>query len=260
MNALSDLLARHRSIRAFKPDPVAPELVEQVATEALAGASSSGNLNSVSVVLTRDPSRKQQLYELHSRQAMVLQAPLVVTVCADWWRTRQWLAARGARDNFDNFIGYHVAAFDAMILAQNMALGFESRGLGICYLGTTLYAMREIADLLELPETCVPVTTLVVGHPDESPPQRDRLPTSAWLHEETYRAPTGADIDAAYAERERRGWARYQAIPELRDLMAQHGIASLAEFYTSKVKYDPDLHRRLSGEIRELLEDKRFLP
>ena len=60
-----------------------------------------------------------------------------------------------------------MAAFDAIILAQNVCLGFEPHGLGICYMGTTLHSMRAIADFLELPDTCLPVTTIVVGHPDE---------------------------------------------------------------------------------------------
>ena len=51
------------------------------------------------------------------------------------------------------------AGHDAMIVAQNACLGFEARGLGICYMGTTLFRMAEIADLLQLPETVAPVTT-----------------------------------------------------------------------------------------------------
>ncbi|MEK7315246.1 MAG: nitroreductase family protein, partial [Candidatus Eisenbacteria bacterium] len=213
---LSALLSGHRSIRSYKPDAIDPALVQEVCGEAIAGASSSGNLNSISIVLTRDPEKKRKLYELHFEQEMVLEAPLVVTFCADWFRTREWLRRRGARDNFNNLIGYHVAAFDAMIVAQNVCLGFEARGLGICYMGTTLHSMGEIAALLDLPDTCLPVTTIVVGYPNEDPPKRDRLPLDAFLHDETYRRPTDAELDAIYLQREVRGWARYMAYPELK--------------------------------------------
>jgi nitroreductase len=111
-----------------------------VLEESLAGSSSSGNLNMVSVVRTRDPERKRRLHELHFAQPMVLQAPLVLTFCADSFRTRAWLAQRGARLGFADLISYHVAAFDAIILAQTTALALESHGLGICYLGTTLHS------------------------------------------------------------------------------------------------------------------------
>lgn len=86
MNDLATTLARHRSIRRYRPDPVAPELIEEVCAEALAGGSSSGNLNSVSIILTRDEARRRRLWELHSEQGMILEAPLCITFCADWHR------------------------------------------------------------------------------------------------------------------------------------------------------------------------------
>jgi nitroreductase len=260
MSHLSILLNGHRSIRKYRPGPIDPALVERVCGEAIAGASSSGNLNAVSMVLTRDAERKRRLYELHFEQPMVLEAPLVITFCADWFRTRQWLRRRGARDNFNNLIGYHVAAFDAMILAQNVCLAFEAEGLGICYMGTTLHSMREISEFLELPETCTPVTSIVVGYPAEDPPKRDRLPLTAFLHDEKYHRPTDAELEAIYEQREIRGWARYMAHPELRAKVEALGITSLAQFYTSEAKYDPDEFRVDSDKLRALLEEKHFLP
>ena len=260
MTDVAKLLNGHRSIRSYKPDPIDPALVEQVCGDAIAGASSSGNLNSVTMVLTRDVERKRRLYELHHEQDFVLQAPLVITFCTDWHRTREWLRKRGARDNFNNFIGYHVAAFDAMIVAQNVCLGFEAHGIGICYMGTTLHSMGEIADFLDLPDTCTPVTTIVAGWPAEDPPKRDRLPLNAFLHDETYHRPTDAELDAIYDLREVRGWARYMAYPELKARIEEMGITSLAQFYTSKAKYDPDVFREDSVKLRALLEAKHFLP
>lgn len=259
MSDLPTLLRRHRSIRRYLDTPIDPALIEEVCADALAGGSSSGNLNSVSIVLTRDLERRRRLYELHLQQPMVLEAPLVMTFCADWHRTRTWLRQRGARDNFNNLLGYHVAAYDAMIVAQNVCLGFEARGLGICYMGTTLYSLPELVEFLQLPQTVVPVTTLVAGYPAEDPPKRDRLPVAAILHNETYRASNPEDIDAAYAEREVRGWQRYMAVPEIKERIEAAGIKSLAEFYTSKIKYDPDFFGPKSAEIRALLERQDFM-
>lgn len=256
---LSALLASHRSIRRYRPDPIDPALVERVCLEAIAGSSSSGNLNSVSIVLTKDPERKRRLFELHSQQEMVLQAPLVMTFCADWWRTREWLRLRGARDNFNNLLGYHVGASDAMIVAQSVCLGFENAGLGICYMGTTLFRLREIGEALRLPETCIPVTTIVVGYPAEDPPKRDRLPLKAFLHDETYRMPTQEEIDDVYAEREIRGWDRYMADPELAALAKERGITTLAQFYTSEIKYDPEFFAECSQDILSVLKESGFL-
>lgn len=235
-------------------------MIQEVCAEAIAGASSSGNLNSVTIILTRDEERKKRLYELHSEQPMVLEAPLVVTFCADWFRTREWLRLRGARDNFDNFVGYNVAALDAMIVAQNVVLGFQARGLGICYMGTTLFSMGEIADFLALPDTCVPITTIVVGHPAEDPAKRDRLPARSLVHDEIYQKPSSDDIDAIYKEREVRGWERYMSHPELKQLAEERGITTLAQFYTSEIKYDPVAFRELSDRMMEVLKARHLLP
>jgi len=104
------------------------------------------------------------------------------------------------------------------------------------------------------------VTSIVVGWPAEKVAQRDRLPPAAWIHDERYQRPTTADIDARFGERERRGWDRYRAMgPEMVQRMADHGITSLAQFYTSKIKYDPDQFAQDSAALRALLEERGFL-
>lgn len=255
----SHLLMAHRSIRSYQDKGIDPALVDRVLVESLHGSSSSGNLNMVSVIKTVDVRRKQRLCELHFGQPMVLQAPLVLTFCADSHRTRQWLAQRGARLGFGDFISWHVAGFDAVILAQTTALALESHGLGICYMGTTLHSMGAIADFLECPDHCLPVTSMVVGWPAESPPQRDRLPAAAWIHEERYHRPTASDIDTGFADRERRGRERYLASgPEMAARWAEHGITSLAQYYTSRIKYDPDIFAEDSQALQALLRQRGF--
>jgi nitroreductase len=257
---LSRLLLAHRSIREYQDREIEPDLIDSVLAEALAGSSSSGNLNLVSVVKTRDRERKAHLAELHFGQPMVLQAPLVLTFCADSFRTREWLAQRHARPGFADFISWHVASFDAIILAQTAALAFESHGLGICYMGTTLHSMGAIAEFLEMPGNCLPVTSMVVGWPAEAPARRDRLPAAAWVHDERYQRPSAEQIDQHFSERERRGWERYPAMgEETIARMQAHGITSLAQFYTSKIKYDPDRFAVDSTALLALLEARGFL-
>ncbi len=120
--------------------------------------------------------------------------------------------------------------------------------------------MGDIGGFLELPDTCLPVTTLVVGHPAEDPPKRDRLPFRALVHDEKYSAPTEEELADIYREREVRGWERYMADPELKAKVEELGLTSLAQFYTSTVKYDPDEFRRDSARLRATLEAKHFLP
>ncbi|MCF8169375.1 MAG: nitroreductase family protein [Rhodoferax sp.] len=260
-NTFTHLLNAHRSVRQFEARPVDSQLMDRILQDSLQGSSSSGNLNMVSVIKTQDADRKARLCELHLGQPMVLQAPLVLTFCADTFRTRQWLAQRGARLNFGNLLSYHVAAFDAIILSQTVALSIESYGMGMCYMGTTLHSMTEIADYLECPDHCVPVTSMVVGWPAEQPAQRDRLPGEAWIHHERYQRPSADHIDRLYKDREVKGWSRYRSLGEdLVRRMEELGITSLAQYYTSELKYAPEIFERDSEKLRALLQAKGFLP
>lgn len=260
MQTVAQTLLNHRSIRQFKPDEIPQATLDEVLHEAVVGTSSSGNLNSYSMIVTRDPARKRRLYELHGEQEFVLQAPLVITFCADWHRTRQWLRLREARDNFNNFLGYQVAANEAMLVSQSVTLGFEARGYGICYMGTTLQAMGEIADYLQLPETCLPITTIAVGVPDEQPERRERLPLRAYVHDETYQEPSTAELEDLYQAREESGWQRYMSMPRLRAMCEEGGITSLAQMYTSPYKYDPDAYAATSRRVLDALRGRGFLP
>ena len=76
---------------------------------------------------------------------------------------------RKAVPGYDNFLSFMTAAIDALLAAQNVCIAAEANNLGICYLGTTTYMAQKIIDVLHLPKGVVPVTTIVLGHPDETP-------------------------------------------------------------------------------------------
>ena len=142
--AFDALLQRHRSIRQFKPDDIPPAELQAILASAIQGTSSSGNLNTFSVIVTRDPARRQALHELHMRQDMILQSPVLLTFCADTRRVRDWLALNGARDNFDHLHGFLVAAFDAMMDSDHPA--FAATGVRCAGLDEVL-TMSDVVSL-----------------------------------------------------------------------------------------------------------------
>jgi nitroreductase len=182
---LVDGIRRHRSIRQYRPDPVPDELLQQI-LEAGVCASSSGNMQAYSIIVTRDRGLRERLYQPHMEQNMVLDAPILVTFCADFHRMRRWLQLSDAPDNFDNFMSFVVAAIDAVLVSQNVALAAEENGLGICYMGSTLANCDKIGEILELPPGVVPVAGFSLGYPDEDPALRDRLPLDGLVHYGTY--------------------------------------------------------------------------
>ena len=121
--------------------------------------------------------------------------------------------------------------------------------------------MEEISDFLECPDHCLPVTSMVVGWPAEAPAQRDRLPAEAWIHNERYEKPSADDIDTLYKDREVKGWNRYRSMgEEMVKRMDEHGITSLAQYYTSELKYAPDTFERDSQKLHALMARKGFMP
>ena len=101
--------------------------------------------------------------------------------------------------------------------------------------------------------------TLHVGLDTFRPVNADDLEDHE-IHSERYQRPTAADIEARFAQREQRGKARYMELnPEMAALWKEHGITSLAQYYTSKIKYDPDFFAECATELEALLRERGFL-
>ena len=179
---MKSVLFKHRSIRKFRSTPIPEDVLHEI-LEAASRASTCGNMQLYSLVVTRDAALRGRLAPCHFNQPMVTQAPCVVTVCADVHRFSMWCRQRDADPAYDNFAWFLNAATDALLAAQNLCVEAELKGLGICYLGTTIYTAGEIADILELPKGVIPLTTVVVGYPDESPEREESELTKRLLEE-----------------------------------------------------------------------------
>ena len=252
-----DVIHNHRSIRRYTSDPVPDDLLNR-ALEAGLRASSSGNMQTWSVVVTRDRALREALYGPHMEQEMVLDAPVLLTFCADFRRMRHWLRLNNAPDNFDNFMSFMIATIDATLASQNVALAAEALGLGICYMGSTLANCDQIGRVLGLPPGVFPVVGYSLGWPAEDPAPRDRLPLSALVHHETYCDYDDDAVTAIYAERNRKGWERYMTYPELRARIEGSGVENLAQIYTV-LKYTRESHIDFSRTVLDYLAAQGFM-
>lgn len=245
---MNNVLAKHRSIRKFRPTPIPEELLREV-LEAATRASTCGNMQLYSLVVTRDAGLREKLEPCHFNQPMVKQAPCLVTVCADVHRFSMWCEQRDADPAYDNFAWFLNASADAMLAAQNLIIEAESNGLGICILGTTIYTAAEISRILELPKGVIPLTAIVLGYPDESPELTDRLPLEAVVHYEKYTDYTAAEIDELWAEREESELTRR--------LLAENDLPNLARIFTER-RYKREDNLAISKSYFALLKEKGF--
>lgn len=252
-----ETIHQHRSIRKYKPDPVPNEIIREI-LEAGIRTSSSGNMNTYSIIVTRERTLREKLYLPHREQSMVLDAPVLLTFCADFNRMRKWLKLNNAPDGFDCFRSFMVGAIDAILVSQTVALAAESKGLGICYLGSTLSNCDQIGEILRLPPGVVPVVGYSLGYPDENPDLRDRLPYEGLVHEETYQDYTDEQIAEVYHDREVAGWERYMSDPDLRKRIEDSGVENLAQVYT-KLKYSKEAYQTIARKILDYLEAQDFM-
>lgn len=248
METLTNLLS-HKTIRNYKSDPIPDEVLDKV-LEAGFRASTTGNMQVYSVIVSKDAERRKELCKLHFGQKMVEQAPVLLTFCADFNRFNKWCHQREAEPGYDNFLSFFTAAIDALLVAQNAAVAAEDVGLGICYLGTTTYQADKLVEFFNLPRGVVPVTTLVVGYPDEDPEQADRLPASGLVHQETYQDYSTGAIDEIYREKEN--------LPLTAKLIEENQLDNLAQIFAYK-RYTKKDNLHFSRVFLDVIRDQGFM-
>ena len=190
LDPIMAVLLSHRSVRAYRTDPL-PEHTLAVAVAAAQSAASSSNLQSWSVVVVADPERRQRLSMLCGDQEHVRTAPLFLVWIADLAR----VSAIGVRDGkptaaIDYLEGTLLGVIDAALAAQNATVALEAMGLGTVYIGGIRNQPEAVAAELALSQHSFAVFGLCVGWPDPVRPAavKPRLPQGAVLHRERYDA------------------------------------------------------------------------
>ena len=244
-------MLNRRTIRNYSDKSVDDRLLNEL-LEIASRSSNTGNIQAYSIIITRDPEKKKNLAPLHFNQSQVINAPVILTFCADFNRFTKWANQREATPGFDNIQSFTYASIDAIIMAQTFCVAAEDRGLGICYLGTTTYNAGKIARVLELPKLVMPLTTISLGFPMEitTDPLPDRLPLFGIVHNETYHDYSEADIDRIYKHKE--------SLPENLKFVEINKKKSLAQVFTD-LRYTKKDNEFFSNELLEALKNQGFL-
>lgn len=244
-----DTIKTRRSIRKYADKDVSEELLNSLLSEA-GRTQTMGNMQLYSVVVTRTKEGKEQLAPAHFNQPMVTGAPVVLTICADFNRASTWCRQRKAEPGYNNFLSFMNAATDALLYTQTFCNLAEEAGLGLCFLGTTVYMPQMIIDTLQLPKLVMPVATITLGWPDEHPAQTDRIPTDSYIHAETYHDYTPTDIDHAYQEKE--------SLKENKEFVRINNKETLAQIFTD-IRYTKKDNEAMSNGFIEALKHQGFL-
>ena len=112
---------QHFSVRKYKPDPLPDELIQAIVA-AGQRASTSSNLQTYSVIVVKDESKRKRLSELCGNQSFIAQAPVFLAFCADQSRLKRICERRGYPNHAELIENFLVAAVDVALVMQNAAM------------------------------------------------------------------------------------------------------------------------------------------
>lgn len=243
-------ISERRTIRQYTSQEVTDSMLTDLLGRA-ARAATMGNMQLYSVVVTKDREMRERLAPLHFNQPMVKSCGALLTFCADFHRFTRWCQLRDADAGYDNLLSFLNAASDTLLFTQAFCTLAEDRGLGTCYLGTTVYQPLAIIEALHLPRLTFPVATIAVGWPDEMPAQPDRLPIEAVLHHEIYDDYTDEAVNSIYALKE--------SLEENRRFVEINHKQNLAQVFTD-CRYTRKDNEAMSEGLLQALRHQGFLP
>ncbi len=244
-----ELLNKHVSVRNFKNKAVSGDLLKSIIYSGTR-ASTTGNMQLYSVIITQDKQKKEKLLPLHFNQPTAKSAPVLLTFVADFNRFVKWCDISNARHGYSNFVSFFTAAIDALLVAQNVCVAAENSGLGICYLGTTTYNAKEIIQILKLPKLTFPVTTIALGYLDEVPELTDRIPLEGIIHFEEYNDYSEEAVKNLYSYKE--------SLQSSKKFVEENKKESLAQVFTD-IRYKEADNVFFSQKILEALKTQGFL-
>lgn len=165
MSDFHDLIVNRRSIRRYTSDEISPEDVKTILEAALM-APSSKNTRPWHFVVVEDPDVLEALSKCkESGAGPVAGCSLAIIVAVDVEATDPWIE-------------------DAAIAATYIQLQAQDLGLGSCwiqvrgrYTATDMESETYVQNLLEMPDTILPVCIITIGHKAEErkPQATDKL-------------------------------------------------------------------------------------
>ncbi len=243
-----DYFSTRATVRKFEKRNISDQILNNIIEKAMR-APTCGNMQLYTVIVTKEEDNKKRLSSFHFNQPASTGSDVILTICADFNRFTRWCEVSDATPGYDNFHSFICALTDAVIFAQQIVTIAEMEGIGTCYLGTVNYNAKEISELLQLPELVVPVASLALGYPDETPEEVERLPLKAIMHNEKYRHDEDEDIKALFKEKEE--------FPANKKFVEENDKPSLASIFT-EIRYPKDMNEKVSETFLELLKNKKF--
>ncbi|MDP5338502.1 MAG: nitroreductase family protein [Nodularia sp. (in: cyanobacteria)] len=191
-------IIQRRSIKTFKTDPIAPELLQQL-VELTVAAPSSFNIQDWQIVLVQDEAQKAELAAAAWNQQQIMQAPVTFVFAADPNAGEgdltpvyeQAIATKAWNEGTVNYFKSAIPQFqaglgdkrreyaikNAIIAATHLVLAAESLGLSTCFMNGWIES--QVKEIIGADDPDLAIAVLVpVGYAAEPRLNPGRLPLS----------------------------------------------------------------------------------
>ncbi len=167
MDAL-DVLFTRRSIRKYTDEAVSDEDLHTMLDAAM-NAPSANNNQPWHFIVVKDRDKLNGIMEAHPYTSMLRQAPMAIVVVADTESSSSYFQQ------------------DCAAAIENLLLAAKALGLGTVWCGVypNEDRVKAFIDLFEIPDPCVPLAVIAVGHPAEDKGRADRYKESR-VHHDTW--------------------------------------------------------------------------
>lgn len=153
-----EAIATRRTIRKFTMQDIPMELLG-VVLDAGRYAPSAGNIQNWRFVIVKNKDNRTRIAEAAMQQMWIAEAPVIIVVCAEIEKIRQFYGIRGERL-------YAIQNCSAAI--ENMLLTAHALGMASSWIGAFDETMLRRA--VNIPEDIRPQAILPIGYPDEVVP------------------------------------------------------------------------------------------
>lgn len=176
----------HRTIRAYKEQPLTDAEVTTLMDVARHTATAS-YLQACTILHITDPQIREKIAAASGQPYVGGTAGDLFIFLVDMYRNSRIRAEQGvSSEPLSSMNLFLAAAEDTLLSAQNVVVAAESMGLGTVYLGSILADPRGVVEALQLPPLTFPILGMIVGHPDQEPGMKPRLPISVMSARNTY--------------------------------------------------------------------------
>lgn len=166
----SELIRARYSVRAYKPDPVEEDKLQQV-LEAARLAPTAANRQPFRIIVIHTAGREAELKRVYNRGWFV-QAPLVLCACGI--PAENWVRMDGKNYN----------DVDVTIAMDHLILAAADIGLGTCWIAA--FDPAAAREVLNLPDGVEPVAFTPLGYPADGPRPKSRKPLESLVRYERW--------------------------------------------------------------------------